>query len=184
MSTLNLSESPKFTIRGFKKGDEASLQKYADNQKVSVNLRNSFPYPFTLEHAASWIEMNTKSYQKPTNMAITLNNEVIGSIGITLQTDIFKKSAELGYWLGEPFWNQGITTKAVREMIKYVFDNFKLVRIYAGVFEYNIASMKVLEKAGFHKEAVHRNAMFKKGKVFDEHLFVIFKSNGGSITSL
>ena len=65
-------------------------------------------------------------------------------------------------------------------MVNYAFDNFKLTRIYAGVFENNVASMKVLDKAGFHKEAIHKYAMFKKGKVFDEHLFVIFKPNIGS----
>lgn len=175
-----MSQLTKYTIRDFRKGDESSLQEYANNPAVSVNLRDSFPNPFTRSHAVKWIEMNSNSYQKPTNMAITMDNQVIGGIGITLQPDIFQLSAELGYWLGEPFWNQGITTKAVKEMINYVFDNFKLIRIYARVFEYNVASMKVLEKAGFHKEAIHKHAMFKNGEVFDEHLFVIFKPDIGS----
>ena len=108
-------------------------------------------------------------------MAITVDDGVVGGIGIVQQSDIYQLNAEIGYWLGEPYWNTGIMTEAVRAMVDYTFANFKVLRIYAGVFDYNIASMRVLEKAGFHKEAIHEKAFFKNGKVLDEHLFVLTK---------
>ena len=106
-------------------------------------------------------------------MAITINDQVVGGIGITQQADVYRFNAELGYWLGEPFWNKGIMTEAVQAMVDYAFENFKLIRIYARVFEFNEASMRVLEKAGFHKEAINKKAVYKNQTLYDEHLFAI-----------
>jgi len=163
------------TLRGFKHGDETSLQENANNIAVSQNLRDSFPNPFSTNDAFNWISMNRNS-QIPLNLAITVNDRVVGGIGIVQQTDIYRLNAELGYWLGEPFWNRGIMSEAVKAMVDYAFAHFKIIRIYAGVFEHNYASMRVLKKAGFHKEAVHRKAIFKNGQIIDEHLFSILKS--------
>lgn len=174
---INLS---KCSLREFRYGDENSLQENANNTSVWNNLRNSFPNPFTINDAISWIRMN-KDYQQPVNMAITVKNKVVGGIGIVQQSDIYQLNAEMGYWLGEPYWNRGIMTEAALAMVNYTFTNFKVLRIYAGVFEYNIASMRVLEKAGFHKEAVHEKAIFKNGKVLDEHLFTIIKSSADKL---
>jgi [ribosomal protein S5]-alanine N-acetyltransferase len=168
-----MSQLDHYGIRSFREGDETALHQFANNRAVSINLRNSFPYPFTYIHAAKWVEMNKNVHPIPGNLAITMDDQVIGGIGITLQTDIYQMSAELGYWLGEPFWNKGIMTKSVIEMVKYAFENFRIIRIYAGVFEFNTASMRVLEKTGFHKEAIHRKAMCKNGNIYDEHLYVL-----------
>ena len=139
-----------------------------------MNLRNSFPHPFSVNDAISWISLNRNNL-KPTNLAITINDDVVGGIGITQQSDIYQLNAEIGYWLGEAFWNKGIMTEAVKAMVDYTFTNFRVIRIYAGVFAYNIASMRVLEKAGFHQEAIHKHAIFKNGRVHDEHLYAILK---------
>ena len=163
------------TLRGFRHGDETSLQENANNTAVSRNLRDSFPSPFTVNDAFNWISLN-RSPQAPLNLAITVNDQVVGGVGIVHQTDIYRLNAEIGYWLGEPFWNKGIMSEAVSAMVDYAFSNFQVIRIYAGVFDCNKASMRVLEKAGFHKEAVHRKAIFKNGKIIDEHLFSILKS--------
>ena len=166
------------TLRGFRFGDEVSLQENANNVAVWRNLRDSFPYPFSINDAISWISLN-KTYQIPFNLAITIDDKVIGGIGIVPQTDIYRLNAEIGYWLGEPYWNKGIMTEAVIAMVDYTFVNFvnfKVLRIYAGVFDYNIASMRVLEKAGFHKEAIHQKAIIKNGEILDEHLFTIVKT--------
>ena len=161
-------------LRDFRFGDENSLQKNADNPAVWQNLRDSFPHPFSVNDAISWISMN-KAFQKPLNLAITFNDKVIGGIGIVQQTDIYRLNAEIGYWLGEPFWNKGIMSEAVSAMVNYTFANFDIIRVYAGVFDHNLASMRVLEKAGFHKEAIHQKAIFKNGVLLDEHLFTIIK---------
>ena len=90
---------------------------------------------------------------------------------MVIQKDVYQKSAEIGYWIGEPFWGKGIATKAVELITKYGFDELNLNRIYTGVFEYNIVSMKVLEKNGFQKEGIFKNAVLKNDKVYDEHRF-------------
>lgn len=163
------------TLRGFRFGDEVSLQENANNVAVWRNLRDSFPHPFSINDAISWISLN-KTNQIPSNLAITIDDKVIGGIGIVQQTDIYRLNAEIGYWLGEPYWNKGIMTEAVIAMVDYTFANFRILRIYASVFDYNIASMRVLEKAGFHKEAVHQKAIIKNGEILDEHLFTIVKT--------
>ncbi|HUH33328.1 MAG TPA: GNAT family protein [Daejeonella sp.] len=163
------------TLRGFRHGDETSLQENANNIAVSRNLRDSFPNPFSLNDAFDWISLN-RSSRSPLNLAITVNDQVVGGIGIVQQADIYRLNAEIGYWLGEAYWNKGIMTEAVKAMVNYSFANFKIIRIYAGVFDYNTASMRVLEKAGFQKEAVHRKAILKNGEIHDEHLFSILKA--------
>lgn len=168
------------TLRPFRSGDEVSLQENADNISVWMNLRNSFPHPFSVNDAISWISLNYDKH-KPANLAITIDDQVIGGIGITIQPDIYRLNAELGYWLGEAHWNKGIMTEAVKAMVDYAFANFKSIRIYAGVFDYNVASMRVLEKAGFRNEAIHQKAVYKNGEILDEHLFVILNPDADKI---
>lgn len=160
------------TLRSFRYGDERSMQIYANNAAIWNNLLNSFPHPFTVNDAITWISMN-KNELNPVELAITIDDQVVGGIGITQQADVYRFNAELGYWLGEPFWNKGIMTEAVQAMVNYAFDNFKLVRIYARVFEFNVASMHVLEKAGFQKEAITKKAVYKNQTLYDEHLFAL-----------
>lgn len=162
----------KCTLRSFRPGDEISLQAYANNLAIWNNLLNAFPHPFSKEDAINWINQN-RFEQPPAKLAITIDDQVIGGIGITKQTDVYRLSAELGYWLGEPFWNQGIGTEAVQGMVEYSFSHFKIIRIYARVFAYNAASMRVLEKAGFRREGIHRKAVYKGGRIYDEHIFAV-----------
>ena len=98
-------------------------------------------------------------------------------IGLIVQKDVYRKSAEIGYWIGEPFWGMGIATKAVEPITEYGFMELELNRIYTGVFEYNTASMKVLEKNGFEKEGIFKDAIFKNSKVYDEHRFFKLKND-------
>jgi len=89
--------------------------------------------------------------------------------------DIYRRSAEIGYWLGEPFWGRGIATEALSALTAYVFTNFDIVRLWAGVFEWNIASSRVLEKAGYQREARFRLAATKGGKTIDEFIYAIIR---------
>ena len=111
-----------------------------------------------------------------TNFAIEVKGKAVGGIGILLKDDIYKKNVEIGYWLGEEYWGQGIISSAITEIVDYTFRNFDVFRIYAGVFEYNLASMRVLEKAGFHKETIQIKSLLKEGELFDEHIFVKLSS--------
>jgi [ribosomal protein S5]-alanine N-acetyltransferase len=167
---------PTCTLRSFRFGDEDSLQFHANNPAVWNNLRDSFPHPYLKNDAVDWISAHHQQL-KPLNLAITVEDQVIGGIGLIPQTDIYKLNAEIGYWLGEAFWGKGIMTDALKGMLVYAFGNFNFIRIYAGVFETNPASMRVLEKAGFQKEAIHRKAILKNGRILDEHVYSIFKES-------
>jgi ribosomal-protein-alanine N-acetyltransferase len=161
-----------FKLRPFRESDQDSLAKYANNPKIAQNLTNAFPHPYTKENAHKFIE-TAISHQPIRIKTIEINGEAAGGIGIHPQEDIYCKNAELGYWLAEPYWGQGIITEAIKEMIHYGFQTFEITRIYARPFSSNIASQKVLEKAGFIKEAVLKNAFYKNGKYLDELIYSI-----------
>ena len=172
--TLELKLS-RFIIRDWRPEDKSSLVKYANNRNVWINLRDRFPYPYTFSEAEWWIREATEA-TPPTHFAIVLDGSAIGGIGLEMNTDVFRKSAEIGYWLGEPFWGQGIATEAVRVMTDYAFSTLDLCRIYAGVFEWNPASMRVLEKAGYVFEGRLRQSVIKDGKIIDQFLYAIIRN--------
>lgn len=163
-----------FIIRGWKKGDEISLQKNAGNPNVSRFLLDRFPSPYTMEAAVSWV--NNLLEQDPlVNFAITIDDQVVGGIGIELRHDVYRKTGLIGYWLSEELWGKGIITEAVKLITRYAFEHLDVIRLQAGVLEKNPASMRVLEKAGYIKEGVLRNAAIKRGEIMDEHVYAILK---------
>jgi RimJ/RimL family protein N-acetyltransferase len=161
-------------IRSWRPGDAVALARYADNRKVWINLRDSFPHPYTRKDARDWIRQ-AKEQNPETQFAIASTEEAIGGIGLLLQYDIYRRAAEVGYWLGEPFWGRGIATKALRALTEYAFAQFDLARLFATVFEWNPASARVLEKAGYQCEGRLRRAVTKDGKTIDEFLYSIIR---------
>lgn len=161
-------------IRPWRPGDEASLVAHANNYNVWRNLRDRFPHPYRMEDAREWIRgAGVESPQ--INFAIVVDGEAVGGIGLVLNGDIHRCSAEIGYWLGEASWGRGIVTEAVRALTQWAFDNFNLSRIYAGVMEWNPASMRVLEKAGYQFEGRLRKAVIKQNQVMDEFIYSIVR---------
>ncbi len=163
----------KCKLRPWHTEDADSLAKYANNKKIADKLRDGFPYPYTLNDAHSWLKFALGS--KDLLLAIEINSEAVGSIGIIYKNDIYRKTAEIGYWLGEPFWGQGIIGLAISNLTKHIFTNTDIIRIYAGIFENNKASAKALVKAGFRYEATHKNAVIKNGIIMDETIYVLLK---------
>lgn len=161
-------------LRKWNKNDLKNLVKYANNENIACNLRDSFPYPYNKEDGENWlILIKNKDIFAVTNE----NNESIGSIGLTIQEDIHRLTAELGYWLAEDYWNQGIMTKAINEIINYGFNELKLERIFATPFATNISSCKVLEKNNFIKEGILRNNCVKNGIIYDNIMYSILKKD-------
>jgi RimJ/RimL family protein N-acetyltransferase len=154
--------------------DAANLERYANNPSIAANMTDKFPHPFTSEHAEKFIITATSS-PVINIFAIDVDGEAVGGIGIHPQIDILCKNAELGYWLGEPFWGKGIITKAITLMTEYAFKNFDINRIYARPFGTNIASQRALEKAGFILEARFEKTLFKKGEYLDELIYATRK---------
>ena len=158
-------------IRQWEDGDLSNLVLNANNINIWNNLRNYFPHPYTEEAGKEWLS-KTIGASPVINLAIALDGEAIGGIGLILNSDVYLMSAEIGYWLGEPYWGKGIATEAVRQMIEYTFYYFDIIRLYAEVFETNKASMRVLEKNGFYLEGVRRKAVLKNGVLMDDYIWV------------
>ncbi|MEH0156165.1 GNAT family N-acetyltransferase [Limibacter armeniacum] len=166
----------KGVLREWRNEDIPALLKYANNPKIFNNVRDRFPHPYTLDDAEVWIKLANLA-DPLENFAIVVDGEAIGSIGIMKMTDVYRLNLEIGYFIGEPYWGKGIVTQAVKAMVDYAFETFEVVRIFAGVFEHNKASMRVLEKVGFQLEAIHRKAVIKNGKLMDEYLYVYHKKS-------
>lgn len=161
-----------FTIRAWNTADLDSLVKYANNWNIAKNMMDKFPFPYTENDARNFIEFANKN--TPVHIfAIDISGKAVGGIGIHPKEDIHRTNAELGYWLGEPFWGKGIMSKAVREIVNFGFNTYSIERIYATVFSTNIASQKVLEKNNFVLEAVLKQTIIKNGEFLDEWIYGI-----------
>lgn len=160
----------KIVLRPLNDKDKEDLVRLANNKKVWDNLRDIMPFPYTIDNASFFINMISQENPQMT-FAIEFENQLCGVISLAPQQDIYKKTAEIGYWIGEPFWNKGIATTAVNLITEYGLGQLDLVRIHTGVFEYNTASMKVLEKCGYKKEGVFEKAVIKNGQVWNEHRY-------------
>ena len=159
-------------IRPWQHADRESLVRHANNRRVWLMLRDQFPHPYTRADADAWLA-HAATQRPVTSFAIVVAGEAAGGIGVAPQPDVHRRSAEVGYWLGEAFWNRGIATAAVRTFTGYAFDAFDLIRIFGGVFSTNPASMRVLEKAGYTREGVLRRSVVKDGQVLDQVLYAV-----------
>lgn len=161
-----------FKLREWQHTDLESLVKYANNYNISRFLTNQFPHPYTREDGEAFLASVTEGTPLHV-LAIEINGEAAGSIGVFPQTDIHCKNAEMGYWLAEPYWGQGIMTRAIAQMTDYAFAHFDVNRIFARPFGTNPGSQKALQKAGFTLEARFTDALYKHGEYMDELVFAI-----------
>ena len=162
------------TIRSWSVDDQDDLVRHADDREVWINLRDRFPHPYTAADAQAWFR-HVAEVTPETNFAIAVDGAAVGGIGISLNDDVFRRSAEIGYWLGRPFWGRGIATSAVTEMTAWAFAHFDLCRLYAGVFEWNPASARVLERAGYLLEGRLRRNVTKNGRTIDQFLYALVR---------
>ena len=157
-------------VREWKWQDRDSLVRQANNRNVWLNLRDRFPYPYTKDDARRWLDC-VVGLSAPSNFAIDVNGEAAGGIGFSIQADVCYRSAEIGYWLGEEYWGRGIATEALVAVTEHAFASYDLCRIYAHVFEWNLASARVLEKAGYVFEGRLIKSVTKDGKTIDQLLY-------------
>ena len=158
------------SIRPWTARDTDALVKYANNRNVSRNLTDAFPYPYTPASAQAFLKL--AAGQNPTTFfAISTAEEAIGGIGVVLREDVYRLTAEIGYWLAEPFWGKGIMTEALTKFTRYAFDKFGLVRIHAEPYATNAASCRVLEKAVYTLEGRLRKSVIKDGQILDQFLY-------------
>lgn len=160
----------KVRLRPLRYADRERLAELANNKKIWNNLRDVFPHPYTLKDADKFLD-SVKPQDPQITFAIEYNFQFAGVIGLVPQPDVYSKGAEIGYWLGEPFWGKGIASSAVKLATSYAFETLNLERLFAGVFENNEASKRVIEKCGFKHEGISRKAVFKNNKLIDEYRY-------------
>lgn len=164
------------SVRSWKWSDRDAIVRHANNRKVWINLRDQFPHPYSVADARNWLEL-VIDRRPETNFAIAVNDEAVGGIGFTVQLDEGRRSAEIGYWLGEQLWGRGIATEALVAVTDYAFAEFDLCRLYAHVFEWNPASARVLEKAGYEFEGRLRKSVTKVGQTIDKLLYACVRDS-------
>ena len=161
------------TLRDLQTEDESWLIQYLNNPEVVKYLTDRIPFPYTRDDARWWITSGSK---KEIVRAIVFAGVPVGVIGVCPGIDNYRHKGEIGYWLGEDFWGQGIATQAVITMTDYIFNNTSLQKLFAPVFAENIASAKALEKAGYQLEGVFRQGIIKDDNYYDERVYSLIKS--------
>lgn len=160
------------TLRPFRPGDEDALRLLADDPGVARNLADRFPSPYTRKDAEEWVTTCQNLAEGQTVLAVEVDGALAGGAGFEGIGAVYPRTAMVGYWLGRAFWGRGIATEALRALTAHAFASSCLNRIEAGVFPWNRASMRVLEKAGYRLEGLLRGRLYKDAVVYDEPLYV------------
>jgi RimJ/RimL family protein N-acetyltransferase len=169
MKTLS-PEKKTFRIRPWMPEDAPALVEHANNINITRNLRDSFPCPYTEEGAKRYIGY-VSSKTPPQDFAIEVDGKAIGGISVFPLSDIERFSAELGYWIGEAYWNKGIATEMVKIFTDYIFQHTSIVRLFACVFTHNHPSVRVLEKNAFRRVGILHKAAFKNNRFEDMYYY-------------
>lgn len=163
-----------YCLRNFLYGDAISLARHGNNKQIAEYLRDSFPHPYTIEHARTWVQY-VKEHEAETRFAITYRDEAIGEIGFVSQLDVHRFSAEIGYWLSQEHWGKGVMSKAVKEVSHYAFEQCGVIRLFADVVEHNKGSCILLEKCGYKVEGVLNKNIYKAGKFYNQYVYGLLR---------
>lgn len=156
-------------LRELKSDDRQWLVRYLNNEQLVQYLTSRIPQPYSFDDATWWVEVGSK--ERAFVRAISFNGAFCGVIGVYTKEAEYAHVAELGYWIAQDYWNQGIASKAVIDFTELVFATTDIQRIYAVVAAPNLASIKVMEKAGYRLEGILKQAVQKQEQFYDEHLF-------------
>ena len=164
-------------VRSWRKDDAEAVAKHANNRRIWENLRDMFPHPYHLKDAAAFIDTALKMDPETYLCIASLSDEAIGSIGFVPNNDVERFSAEIGYWLSEDYWGQGILTEALKATTEWAMEIYGFNRLYAQPFEGNVGSVRVLEKAGYVFEGCLKKGAFKDGRFVDKLLYAHVKAS-------
>ncbi len=161
-------------LRSWQMEDAPALAEGANNRKIWLKVRDRMPHPYSLADAETYLQRVTKDDTAHV-ACIEIDGKASGAIGLHPGEDVHRRTAELGYWVAEPYWGRGIATAAVRAFVEFGFTNIPLNRIYASAYANNPASVRVLEKAGFAFEGRMRKHAIKDSVVLDALLYAIVR---------
>ncbi len=162
--------------------DAPSLRAYADDEAVWCNLFDGFPRPYTLADAQWWCG------ERPDDLGyvwgIDVDGQIVGCISVRPESGWLRCNAEVGYWIGQPFWRRGITSEALGLVTAWAWRNLpEVTRLYAPIFAWNPGSQGVARKCGFHKEADLPRSAIKNGQVIDRVQWACLRPVPGSDAS-
>ena len=161
-------ETARLTLRPFGLSDASAVQELAGERAIADTTMN-IPHPYEDGMAEEWIDSHEPGYKdgKVATFAIVLSDDakVIGAIGLTINRGLNK--AELGYWIGKPYWNLGYATEATNAILTFGFDDLRLNRIHAAHLARNPSSGRVMEKARMLLEGKARQDVIKWGEYED-----------------
>jgi RimJ/RimL family protein N-acetyltransferase len=182
---LNMKKSKiDFELRKFSEKDINSIIKYANNENIAKWLSNEFPHPYSAKDAKTFIDIVSNEYPTKT-FTIDIDGKACGSIAVNpieeknkgdTPMTICDKQGELGYWLAEDYWNQGIISSAIEKIVEYGFETLNIDCIFATPFIKNTASQKVLKKAGFKTDSKKRK-IIKNNWLYEVIIFSINKTD-------
>ena len=164
-------------LRPWEISDAGELAVIADNKNIADHLRDMFPSPYSIDDAIQWLSSVLEQEGPKRYFAIIVNGKLAGSIGLSPKTDIYRKNAEVGYFIAPEFWGKGIASAALKAVTAYAFGTFDIIRVYAEPFADNISSRRVLEKAGYTLEATFKNYVIKNGVIKDSCIYSVLKEN-------
>lgn len=176
MSDLPTILTPRLRLRALRESDLPRLAELADTPEIyRCTLR--IPSPYRLEHAEQFMRIQQSAWAKGEAMILAIalrdSDEVVGAIGLEIHRPMDR--AELGFWLGVPYWNRGFTTEAAGAMLGYGFGHLHLNRIFAGHLAGNDASARVQQKIGMKHEGVLRGALKKDGVYRDNVIYAVLR---------
>ncbi len=164
-------ETPRLVLRPFEPADAAVIQPLLDDSEVAANLLRT-PFPYTRQDAEDWVVLSRRRIESGEGLPLAVERReasgVIGCVGLDLAPA--HRRAELGYWIGRPYWGRGYATEAGLALVAHGFEALNLNRIHAGYYHWNPASRRVLEKLGMHPEGVQRAHVIRLGRTADLHL--------------
>ena len=165
----------RLVLRPWQPDDKTRLSTIANNRRIWRNMTNRFPHPYEVDDAVRWIEFSNTQSQDQRHFAIVDDDVVVGGAGFTRLTDLLTRTAEIGYWIGEPYWGRGIATAALNEATVMAFRDFDFVRLQAGVLDWNPGSRRVLKKAGYTLEARLKKQIYKDDAVCDQLIYALLR---------
>lgn len=170
---------PGCVLRPWRAGDRADLVRNANDRRVWRNMTHTFPHPYGEDDARLWLAIAADPGAS-IQLAIEVDGRAAGGMGAIAGEGIFSATAQFGYWLGVPYWGRGIASAAASALAARIAREQLFARLEAQVFQWNPASMRVLEKAGFTAEATLRSAATKDGRLIDTVLYARVLRDSGA----
>ncbi len=174
MIALPILETRRLLLRPFVLADAADVSRLAGERDIAANTL-SIPHPYDQTMAREWIVTHEAGFARGDGVVLAISERDTGALrgAIGLRLDVAHARAEMGYWVGKPYWGKGYCTEAARAVLRYAFDELGLNRVHAAHFSRNVASGRVLQKIGMTHEGRLREHVRKWGVFEDVEVYGI-----------